>query len=185
MDELSSRFVAPFYLRIIDSLDHPDKRRQLLADVRLVAADATLAVARELWSRMEWRSNQMASWWATVWGWPEAVPAVKGLLLPSRLVNAGRFHCLVLARVGTQDAAEVLAEYLDTYLQHPELRYDQAWAVAALTRVDEKLGTGYSSERREAARSWVALSRYPEALPGGIQPLLDDLLEFAAQVGPP
>jgi hypothetical protein len=121
--------------------------------MRLVAEDATLAVARELWSRVEWRSNQMASWWAAVWGWPEAVPLVKRLLLPSRLVYAGRFHCLVLARVGTQDAAEVLAEYLDTYLQHPELRFDQAWAVAALTRVDEKLGTGHMDERQEAARS--------------------------------
>ena len=185
MDELSARFVAPFYRRMISNLHHPDKRDQQLAAMRLVAAEVTPAVALELWSRADWRSNQMASWWATVWAWPEAVPVVKGLLLPSRLVYAGRFHCLLLARVGTRDAAGVLAEYLDYYLPHPELRYDQAWAVAALTRVDEKRGTRHVEQRQEAWRSWLTLSGCPEELPAQFQSLRDALLELAAQVASP
>jgi len=47
----------------------------------------------------EWRCNIMASWWATVWGWPEAVSEVERLLIASCLTYAGQGHCVALAGV--------------------------------------------------------------------------------------
>ena len=149
--------------------------------MRSVAADVSLEVAVSLWAVEEWRSNIMASWWATVRRWPEAVAEVERLLIPSRLTYAGQGHCLALAGLATQDAGRVLTRYMDTYLAQPDKFYDQNWAMSALSIVDEALGQHLASDRLEAWWDWVAdKPHYPG--PFDAVPTIRECLTFATTV---
>jgi hypothetical protein len=134
-----------------------DPERTALRDAMgAVVADASLGIAHALWSVKEWRCNIMTSWWATVWGWPDAVPGVERLLIPSGLTYAGQGHCVALAGLSTPEAGRVLARYLDTYLPRPDLVYDQGWAISALSIVDENLGSSLAAERIPMFDEWIA-----------------------------
>jgi hypothetical protein len=150
VDELAARFVAPFYLDVLHGnltgLGAPEQTT-LRDGMRSVAADISLDVAQALWAVEEWRCNIMASWWATVWGWPEAVTEVERLLIPSRLTYSGQGHCVALAGLSTPEAGRVLVIYLDTYLPRADLVYNQGWAMSALSIVDEALGSSLAAER--------------------------------------
>ncbi|HEX2629190.1 MAG TPA: DUF6000 family protein, partial [Chitinophagaceae bacterium] len=58
------------------------------------------------------------------------------LLLKSEVCYAGSAYCLALAGFGTSGARNYLTEYLDYYLQQPQLWFDQSDALCALEYID-------------------------------------------------
>jgi hypothetical protein len=72
VDEIASRFVAPFYLKVLHGNvvgeRYASRRLQVQAEMAAVAGEVTFDVALELWPR-GWREGLMASWWAAVWRW--------------------------------------------------------------------------------------------------------------------
>ncbi|MEI8058268.1 MAG: DUF6000 family protein [Actinomycetes bacterium] len=184
MDEVAARLVAPFYLNVLHgNLTRltPSEQDSLRAQMRAVATEVSLDDARSLWALMEWRCNIMASWWATVWGWPEAAVEVERLLLPSRLIYAGQGHCVALAGLATDDAAEVLCRYLDTYLAAPDKYYDQTWAMSALSIVDQVQGEHRAEERMGAWSQWVADKPHHSGAFDAV-PTIRAMLNFASSV---
>jgi Family of unknown function (DUF6000) len=187
VDEAAARLVAPFYLNVLHgNLTGLAASEQATVkdEMRGVAAEVTLDVARSLWQMLEWRCNIMASWWATVWGWPEAATEVERVLIPSRLTYAGQGHCLALAGLATNDAAQVLCRYLDTYLAQPDKYYDQTWAMSALSIVDEATGDHRADDRSEAWNRWIADKPHHSG-PFDEVPTIRAMLDFAASVARP
>jgi hypothetical protein len=157
VDEITSRLVAPFYLRVLHgnmvSSMGAGERDGLLRQMRAVAPAVTFGDALQLWPA-GWRQSLMASWWAAVWRWPEVVGQVEPLLIPSRSCFEGQAHCLALAQVNSRRSRAVLVRYLDEYLPRPDLRYDQSWAMAALTVACAGAGEPVPSRCEAAWRQW-------------------------------
>ncbi|XVU20720.1 DUF6000 family protein [Actinoplanes sp. CA-054009] len=108
--------------------------------------DALLQPAADLGN---WRCRIVAAYLIAVDRRAQFRPAIADLLLASRVVYAGQGYCFALAAFGTPGDAEILTVYLDHYLPRTDLRYDQAWALAALSH----LGTGHA-ERYLTDGSW-------------------------------
>jgi hypothetical protein len=67
-----------------------------------------------------------------------------------------------LAALGGDEDARILIEYLDRYLPHIDLRYDQAWAMAALVHLDSVRGTQDAAPLLAPEGLWLPwATRYP------------------------
>lgn len=136
VEQIERRFVAPFYLHVLHgnmaaAAKSAGRQEEIVREMQAVAPDVTFDLAVYLWSQ-GWREALMASWWAAVWRWPGLAGQVEPLLIPSRSCFEGQAHCLALVQARSADARTVLMRYLEEYLPHPELDYDQPWAMAAL-----------------------------------------------------
>jgi hypothetical protein len=65
--------------------------------------------------------------------------------MPGRDRARSRPYCVTLVTFGAGQDGELLCEYLERYLSRPDLDYDQSFALAALLRIDDVLGSAYSS----------------------------------------
>jgi tetratricopeptide (TPR) repeat protein len=140
LDKAKKQFVVPFFLDVLQGAGiHPERpaaeRQEILDRMRAVAPSITLEIAMSLWAEGP-AERTMASWWATVWRWPE-VPDQVQLLMPSRSPFEGQTHCLALARTKSPRSRAVLMHYLTENPSRQDLphRYhgdDQTWAMAAL-----------------------------------------------------
>jgi hypothetical protein len=72
------------------------------------------------------------------------------LLLRSDVCYAGKGYCLALATLNTSVGVEYLKKYLAYYLQYPELKFDQAPAMAALMHLDRRNSTSHHVEHLSA-----------------------------------
>ncbi len=127
--------------------------RELAEDARRITDDDL-----ETLLEADWRPRITAAWLIGAdrrTAWRERV---RKLLLESKLVFAGQGYCFALARFGTLADAEILVSYLDRYLAQPALRYDQAWALAALHHIDADLRTAYSSRYLRPGGLWESWS---------------------------
>lgn len=124
MDEITSRFVVPFYLHVLHGnvvyLHRRGERAKVLKQMRAAAALVTFEEALHLWPG-GWRESLMASWWSAVWQWPEVTSQVEPLLIPSRSCLEGQAHCLALLRVKSPQSRAVFVRYLDEYLPRHDL----------------------------------------------------------------
>jgi hypothetical protein len=67
------------------------------------------------------------------------------LLLRSDVCYAGAIYCQELASFNDAHSVDVLQRYLDYYLEHKELEFDQDSAMAALTYLDGLNGTALAA----------------------------------------
>ncbi|MFC3456207.1 DUF6000 family protein [Amycolatopsis speibonae] len=128
--------------------------------LRDLAEDASRITDEDLEFLLDhgWRERITAAWLIgtgrrTAWR-----GRLRELLLESGMVFAGQGYCFALARFGTLADAEILVSYLDHYLARPDLRYDQAWALAALHHLDADLRTAYTSRYLRPGGLWESWS---------------------------
>jgi hypothetical protein len=183
VDEITSRLVTPFYLRVLHgnvvSPGCAGERDALLMQMRAVAPAVTFGDALHLWPR-GWRESLMASWWAAVWRWPEVIGQVEPLLIPSRSCFEGQAHCLALAQVNSQRSRAVLVRYLDEYLPRRDLSYDQPWAMAALTVACANAGEPVPGRCEAAWRQWSSATSHADL--GAYADTVSQMLAFADSV---
>ncbi|HET6252132.1 MAG TPA: DUF6000 family protein [Tepidisphaeraceae bacterium] len=177
-DHLVRTFVVPFYLRVLhgncvpmlmaaeDSRERQKLIRRMTAALRIVDTD----VVDRLFADRNWRARLMAAWYCGVKGWGQYSDRIADLLIPSRQCFAGQAYCFALARFGDDKSARHLCRYLDEYLPHPELRYDQHWAMPALMWIDSVRGTEYANPYLEVNGLWEQF--HPRAT-GGRQELAE------------
>lgn len=110
--------------------------------IRKLGQAASHITPRELTILLDvgWRERKTAAWLIAVAGRTEFSERLGELLLASEGPYAGRAYCVALATFGTPADADFLVVYLDHYLRHPELYYDQPFALGALLYIDTKLG---------------------------------------------
>ncbi|WP_037370461.1 DUF6000 family protein [Amycolatopsis orientalis] len=165
------------FLAVTDPAEHSAFARALAADARQITDDEL----RELLG-YEWRAQLTAAWLAGLDRRVEHRERIGELLLASKLCHAGRGFCFALARFGTRQDAQLLADYHDRYLARPDLAYDQHWAMGTLLHLDARLGTECASRFLEpdgAWRRWAEATATPFTDPGFVRPLIGELCSFA------
>ncbi|MFI6797410.1 DUF6000 family protein [Streptosporangium canum] len=141
------RGVAKRYMDLLHGnfLDRPEPERSQFT--RSLARAAKQITDEELHTLLdsEWRARLTASWLIGLDRRSQFRSRIGELLLASELVYAGQGYCFSLARFEDTTDAALLVAYLDRYLPRLNCQYDQHWAIGALLRLDERLGTSHAA----------------------------------------
>src|ERR1041384_2314278 len=121
-----------------------------------LASDAVQVMDAEIELLLDgdWRAQITGAWLIGLGRRVRHRERVRDLLLASKLVFAGQGFCFALARFGTYEDARALVDYLDLYLQRPDLQYDQPWALGALLCLDGRHGTYEASRFLGEGGAW-------------------------------
>lgn len=92
----------------------------------------------------EWRARLTASWLIGLDRRSQFRSRIGELLLAGELVYASQGYCFALTRFEDTVDAALLVDYLGRYLPRLDCPYDQHWAIGALLRLDERLGTDHA-----------------------------------------
>ena len=165
MAELSSRdlkrLVVPFYMEMLHGniLGRTEREQaRWLKRFHRTALRIDEATARALLDGFSWREHMVGAWFIGVRRWDHFADRLSSLLLASELTYQGQGLSVGLALLSTDAAAEGLDAYLTEWLPVLDARYDQPWAMAALTVVDEHRGMELCSTASAGVES-MAISR--------------------------
>ena len=146
---LMDRWIRPFYLTAPEDAAFGERYRAM-------RAEATSALAGELLSYFDWRPKAVGAYVVGIERYEGQRELVGRLLLRSDVCCGGRALCLALARLGGAESARVLSSYLDHYLTRPDLVFDQADALAALTSLDAREQTSHARGYEERWSRYAA-----------------------------
>ena len=108
-------------------------RQKFLAEHR---HEITATLVGSLLAEFDWRPRLAGSYLAAVAGLSAFRDQIGKLLLRSDVCFAARGYCLALASFNDARSADFLRIYLEYYLLHPELDFDQGYVLATLARLD-------------------------------------------------
>jgi hypothetical protein len=136
-DEFIDQWVMPFYMVSLARLDD-----QTFTAFAQAAKEITLDVVRELLGDFDWRPRIVGAYFAAIKGYDELTDIME-------VCYAGAGYALAFAMFQSERARDYLKAYLDYYLKQPDLWYDQADVLAALSLLDPAEAATY-------AASWQA-----------------------------
>ncbi|PHN02580.1 DUF6000 family protein [Flavilitoribacter nigricans] len=136
-EEFRMKWVSPYYLNL--GKDDNDWIEQ----VKSVKRDFTEDVILKCIGGVDWRSRQTGAYFAAINNLIELTDIIGVHLLKSEVCFAGKQYAITLAMFNTEESIKYLSDYLDYYLQHPELEFDQIQVFEALKYLDEKNQTNY------------------------------------------
>lgn len=94
----------------------------------------------------DWRTRSTGAYFASITEAKKFTDVIGVHLLKSEVCYAGNQYAITLASFNTLESAEYLNKYLDYYLQHSELYFDQVGVMSALKFFDELNGTNFCSK---------------------------------------
>ena len=139
--EPTTRLVTPFHLDVLHGnllAASPDAHGATEHAMRAAARTIGPSELADLLPH-GWREALMAAWWAAVVDERALLRPLGERLLASEMPFASQSATVALARFGADgdtDAVDYLADYLDLYLERPDLAFDQGWALGALIVTD-------------------------------------------------
>lgn len=135
------KWINPFYLTNINNkleeFQHSYSKIQSQIDSDLIS---------KLLTYFNWRPRKVGSYFAAIENSKDHCEHIGRLLLRSDVCYAGQAHALALARFNTDDSISYLCKYLNHYLQHPELQFDQGAVFGAVVYLDTKNGTNIAEQ---------------------------------------
>lgn len=126
-------YVAPFYLQRKDT---DEFRQKYLA----VKSSIDIKLVSKLLGDFNWRPRSVGAYFAALGGMNELEEHIGKLLLRSDVCYTGNNYCLALASFSSPAAIHYLEQYLEYYLEQPDLWFDQNSAMAALSYIGAKQG---------------------------------------------
>lgn len=145
-----SRWCEPWYMM---ELTRPDADR--IRQLRSAWNELDEAVVLQLLGEFNWRPRVVAAYFVALKRFP-FVDEIGRLLLRSDVCYAGGGYCLALAAANDAQALAYLRQYLDYYLQQPQLWFDQADAMAAIAMLDRRNGTDVLASYLPAWNAYVS-----------------------------
>jgi hypothetical protein len=146
--DLRDKWVRPLYF----GLQKPQVRDLIEQRLHLVD-DEVLA---RLFACFDWRPRTAAAYLAALVDRTTFTTQIGRLLLRSDVCYAGSAYCMALAEFNTTEATAFLNEYLAYYLSRPDLWFDQAAAMGALSYLDRVNGTTMVSDHLQAWEEFVS-----------------------------
>lgn len=107
-------------------------------------------------AHFDWRLRVAAAYLAALTGRANFRDWLGKLRLRSDVCYAGAAYCVALAEFNSDESVDVLCQYLDYYLEHHELWFDQGDAMAALVYLDRVRHTDVASGYKDR---WLAFAR--------------------------
>ena len=133
-----TKFVNPIYLNLKGIGNKKDK---LQNQVKEIILDINSEDVLNLLGDFNWRTRSVGAFFAALKNLTEFQEEIGILLLKSEVCFAGATYCLTLADINNQKSIDYLHQYLDYYLIHKELWFDQGAAMGALAYLDSQNGT--------------------------------------------
>lgn len=134
-NELQSDFVKkwviPFYMTI-------DRYHDLswVVNIKKIKSEITPEITLQLLGDFNWRTRLVGAYFSVVKGYEEQIEIIGTHFLKSEVCCVGHIYALVMAFYNNEKSIRYLEEYLDYYLQKPQLYFDQESALQALFYVD-------------------------------------------------
>lgn len=97
-----------------------------------------------------WRSRQTGAYFAAIKNSIELTGIIGVHLLKSEVCFAGKQYAATLAVFNSKESLKYLSDYLDFYLQYPELEFDQIQVFESLKYLDEENQTNYLDNHKDA-----------------------------------
>ena len=142
--EFRRKWVIPFYMQL-KSYKEPriDQFVQLYHEI-------TDKIILTLPGEFDWRPRYTGAFFAAVKNKKEYTDIIGIHLLKSEVCFAGIEYSNTLGYFNTKKSIDYLERYLDYYLKHPELYFDQYAVIRALKYTDEVNGTTLLSRHMDA-----------------------------------
>lgn len=145
--EVREKWVIPFYMRRLEAKH---------SDFAAACVEATPELALSLLGEFNWRPRVVGARFVAIRQFFGLQRDISNLFLKSEVCYVGSEYCLALTSFANKAAADTLSEYLDYYLNQPDLWFDQGQAMSALLYLDELLG---SNKAAQFSRAWQQFVR--------------------------
>ena len=147
--EFIEKYVAPFYL---GSKDTDEFRKNYLE----ISGSIDTKLVSKLLGDFNWRPRSVGAYFAALSNMNSLEENIGNLLLRSDVCYAGHDYCIALASFSSPEAINYLNEYLEYYLEQPDLWFDQSSAMAALSFIGANNETDLVTPHTAAWESFVA-----------------------------
>lgn len=154
-EDLTQEFIdiwtVPYYMEL--------NRTDLMWVNQLIKLKSTISdeVVLTNLGEFNWRTRQTGAFFAAILDKKEYTDIIGVHFLKSEVCFAGVQYAKVLASFNTDKSIEYLFDYLNYYLEHPELYFDQTSAFDAVNYLDKVNGTNLSEsifDKWEAFIHW-------------------------------
>ncbi|BDM78072.1 DUF6000 family protein [Acaryochloris marina] len=165
--EFMAKWVHPFYLT--STMTRFTEFQHSYSEIR---SQIDSALISKLLTYFNWRPRKVGSYFAAIENSKEHCQHIGRLLLRSDVRYAGQAHALALAQFNTNDSISYLCKYLDHYLQHPELQFDQGAVYGAVVYLDTQNGTKLAKKYTE---QWHKFAKGSSNCVDGMAKLLESI----------
>lgn len=137
--DFRDNWVIPFYM---DLSRRDDDWIQKIGQIK---SEITDDIILQNLGDFNWRTRSTGSFFATIKNKKEYIEIIGTHLLKSEVCYAGNEYSIALCYFNTKESIQFLNEYLDYYLLHPELYFDQGAVISSIKYLDQINNTGHLS----------------------------------------
>ncbi|MBU4537170.1 MAG: hypothetical protein KJ689_01155 [Bacteroidetes bacterium] len=149
--EFIDKWVNPFYMTIGNYNDN-----NWVESIKQIHEEITPEITLTLLGDFNWRTRLVGAYFSAIKDYKEQIEIIGTHFLKSEVCCVGHIYALVFAFYNNEKSIKYLTEYLDYYLQKPELYFDQESALEALSYIDTTNGTSYCEK---FSQSWIKLQQ--------------------------
>lgn len=138
--EFIDQWVLPFYMEMRHTSG------SWIEDMEQLKDEITEEVTLALLGDFNWRTRTVGAYLSAIKNYENQIDIIGVHLLKSEVCYAGDLYALVFAFYNNQKTIDYLNQYLDYYLQKPQLYFDQERVMETLVYLDGINGTNNYSK---------------------------------------
>ncbi len=142
--ELSKEFIDQWVLPFYMEMQHTSG--SWIEDLKQLKNEITEEVTLALLGDFNWRTRTVGAYLSAIKNYENQIDIIGVHLLKSEVCYAGDLYALVFAFYNNQKTIDYLNQYLDYYLQKPQLYFDQERVMETLVYLDGINGTNNFSK---------------------------------------
>ncbi|AZA46772.1 hypothetical protein EG346_00420 [Chryseobacterium carnipullorum] len=142
--ELSKEFIDQWVLPFYMEMRHTSG--SWIEDMKQLKDEITEEVTLALLGDFNWRTRTVGAYLSAIKNYENQIDIIGVHLLKSEVCYAGDLYALVFAFYNNQKTIDYLNQYLDYYLQKPQLYFDQERVMETLVYLDGINGTNNYSK---------------------------------------
>lgn len=142
--ELSKEFIDQWVLPFYMEMRHTSG--SWIEDLKQLKNEITEEVTLALLGDFNWRTRTVGAYLSAIKNYENQIDIIGVHLLKSEVCYAGDLYALVFAFYNNQKTIDYLNQYLDYYLQKPQLYFDQERVMETLVYLDGINGTNNYSK---------------------------------------
>ena len=149
--EFVTKWVIPFYMEIGNYNDD-----NWIESIKQIHEEITPEITLTLLGDFNWRTRLVGAYFSAIKNYTEQIEIIGTHFLKSEVWCVGHIYALVLAFYNNDKSIKYLTDYLEYYLQKPELYFDQESVLETLNYLDKTNGTSYC---KKFIPNWIKLQQ--------------------------
>ncbi|WP_223558513.1 DUF6000 family protein [Chryseobacterium lathyri] len=133
--EFIDKWVLPFYMKIWNTSG------SWITDIKELKDEITEEVTATLLGDFNWRTRTVGAYLSAIKNYETQIDIIGVHLLKSELCYSGDLYALIFAFYNNEKTIGYLNQYLDYYLQQPQLHFDQERVMEVVVYLDTINGT--------------------------------------------